>query len=90
MDQEDNLCAVHFLNRENGKAEGWYAIKEAYRRAYGIIMLFTYSGMKRAKKNGMKKVTGWMLRSNTESIKYHKKLGYVWEDRIMEEWILSD
>lgn len=90
VDWEGNLCAVHFSNTGNSRGEGWLAIKEAYRRAYGIILLFSYSGMKRVKKNGIKRANAWVLRDNTESIKYHRKLGYIWENRVMEEWLLGD
>lgn len=90
VDTEGNLCALHFFDVGNGKGDGWYAIKKEYRGAYGIAMLFSYSGMKDKEKSSLEKVCGWVLRDNVESIKYHKKLGYVWEDRVMEEWTLGD
>lgn len=90
VDQNGNICAVHYFDVENGNLGGWYAIKEEYQKAYGIVMLFSYSAMKYAEKNNIKNVYGWVLRNNTESIKYHKKLGFVWQTRVMEEWVLGN
>lgn len=89
VDQEGNLCAAHYFDAENGALGGWYAIKEAYQKAYGIVMMFNYNAARYAEANNIGKEYGWVLRNNTESIKYHKRIGFIWQDRVMEEWILS-
>lgn len=89
VDRDGNLCAAHYFDAENGNSGGWYAIKEEYQKAYGIVMLFSYSAMDYAIKHNIKNVYGWVARDNTESIKFHKKMGFVWQDRAMEEWVLG-
>lgn len=90
VDQNGNLCAACFSEITNGSSHGWIAISPEYQKAYGIIALLNSPGREHTKKNGVSKTHGWIERNNTESIKYHKKLGFVWRDRVMEEWLLGD
>lgn len=89
VDVKGSICAIHFFEYKNGNMLGWYAIEEEYQKAYGIALLFTYSTRQFAIQNHTRKIYGWVLKDNKESIKYHKKLGYIWQDRIMEEWLLD-
>lgn len=90
LDLNGNLCAAHYFDAENGRIGGWYAIKKEYQKTYGIVMLFNYSAMKYAEENNIGEEYGWVMRGNKESVKYHKKSGWIWEGRVMEEWMLGD
>ncbi|MCM1568120.1 MAG: GNAT family N-acetyltransferase [Roseburia sp.] len=89
VNEKHEICAVRQFECQNKMLHSWYAIKESYQKEYGIAIMFMYHSFKYALENGVKKIYGWVRRDNRESIKFHKKLGFEWTDRMMEEWTVD-
>lgn len=87
VNSQKEVCAVKFYREENS-LYGTIAIKEEYQKAYGIAIALYYDLPSYMTGKAVKPL-GWIVTTNTESIKYHMDLGYRWTGRYMDEWILK-
>lgn len=82
------LCAVHQLFLEGNGAFGWFAVADAYKVEYGMALVLKDMIMSFVIDKGCF-LTGWVDDVNIESIRFHRKLGYVFQDKYREHWLLD-
>lgn len=87
VDATGKICAVRHVFVRGKSMYGWVSIGEAYRKRYGMVLVFSVYTLEYALKHGLK-VMGWITTTNQPSIQYHMKIGYQWENRYTDEWLL--
>lgn len=89
INDKNEICAVSICEVEGGIAKGVaLAVKEEY-KMLGLAPVITYYRMKWLYDNGIKFSQGWALTSNEPSLQYHKRLGYTFQNKCIDEWILN-
>lgn len=90
VDQNGKICACRHHYEEANSLSGWNYVEPEYQKAYGIAVVLTHSVLEYAKNHNNMSVHGWILINNVDSIKYHKRLEYVWTSRMSDEWLLEN
>ena len=88
FNQAGELCAVHQLFLEGNGAFGWFAVADAYKVTYGLALVLKEMIMSYVLEKGCF-LTGWVDDVNIESIRFHRKLGYSFQDKYREHWMLE-
>lgn len=88
LSPEQEICAVRHFFIEGTGIYGWVAVKEAYKKKYGMAVVFSEYMLNYAVEHGLKPM-GWITDTNSASIQYHTKIGYHWTGRYMDEWLLK-
>lgn len=86
--KNNEICGVRHFFLENNSIYGWVAVKDEYKKVYGMALAFSEYSLEFALKKGHA-VMGWITNTNVDSIRYHMKLGYTWTGRCMDEWIFE-
>lgn len=87
LNPNDEICAVRHFFIEGSGIYGWIAIKEPYKKKYGMAIVFSEYTLRYAMEHDLK-VLGWITDTNSVSIQYHHKIGYHWTGRYADEWLL--
>lgn len=88
VNKEGILCGARQILVEGKGMYGWVAVREDYTGIFGLGAAFSHYSLNYALQHGLKGM-GWIEESNTRSVKYHKKLGYQWTGKYMDEWLLD-
>lgn len=83
---DKEMCAYSQVFEMGAYRCGIIAIKEEYRDIGGIAMALAALNYERDQGKNIQK-TGWVCKDNTESIRFHKKLGWTYTNKRMNEWV---
>ena len=87
--KQDEICAARIATLENGVAHAEdIAVKEQY-KLKGLAPILAYQGMKWFCENDIKLMRGWVLVHNQNAMEYYRSMGYQFNNKYSEEWILS-
>lgn len=88
VNEKNNVCAgsIAVINSSIAQAEAMAVRKEYKMRGFAPVL--TYRRLKWLYDKNIQKIEGWILTHNESSLRYHKKLGYHFTDKYVEEWIL--
>lgn len=89
INSEGELCGVSMCDIKNGCAKGiGIAIEEQY-KMNGFAPILTFHRLSWLKENDISLLEGWILINNTDSINYHRRLGYRFTEKYADEWVLN-
>jgi len=88
FDSEGELCAVDRCFPEGKTAYGWIAVKDKYKKVYGMALVLGEYMSGVIKQNGYN-LSGWIDLKNTPSINYHTRNQYQLINRYVDHWLLE-
>lgn len=89
VNEEGELCAPTYVDFLNGYADGnGVCVKDKYRKLYGMGAALICRALCDAFEKGCNNYYGWVVKTNTVSIRFHENIGFYLTGREEDDWIL--
>ncbi len=88
VDERGELCAVCIGIIAENSTTGAMMIKDEY-KIKGFAPMISYYRYKWMKENGIQNNVGWIYVNNASSLNYFKGLGYEFDNKYIDEWVLN-
>lgn len=88
INREGEVVAAQHFVVNNGTVSGeWLAVREEYKLKYGIGGAMAYHSFKYAQDHNFELYYGWVNIENSNSLSYHKTVGYGTTGKMASSWI---
>ncbi len=88
--EDDEMCACIYTEQLPGAMTGdGICVEEKYRKTYGLGAALMCFVLDQALNQQKKRYVSWCEIENTNSMKFHKSIGFETTGKISEEWILE-
>ncbi len=89
LNEKKDICAASIAVINSGIAQAEEMVVKDEYKMRGFAPILTYQRLKWLDSKNIQKIEGWILTHNESSLRYHRKLGYHFTDKYVEEWILE-
>ena len=89
LNEKKDICAASIAVINSGIAQAEEMVVKDEYKMRGFAPILTYQRLKWLDSKNIQKIEGWILTHNESSLRYHRKLGYHFTDKYVEEWVLE-